>query len=77
MKMTTPNTAIISPGTTNDNPQFVLTKYPAKSPPTIFPIDVCEFHIPNTRPFFPFPNQFATTVTTPGQPDVCTTPHAI
>ena len=36
--------------------------------PRMFPMEVCEFQIPKMSPFLAWPNQFATTVTTPGQP---------
>ena len=50
---------------------------PAIIAPTIFPTEVCEFHTPIMNPFLPLPNQFATTVTTPGQPVAWTTPQRI
>ena len=39
------------------------------SDPKIFPNDVCEFQMPKMSPFLALPNQLATAVTTPGQPD--------
>ena len=36
--------------------------------PKMFPREVCEFQMPMISPLFPFPNQLAITVTTPGQP---------
>ena len=45
--------------------------------PKIFPIDVWEFQTPKMIPLLPFPNQFPTTVTTPGQPDVWKIPANI
>lgn len=38
------------PGTINDNPHLYSTKYPASKEPMIFPIEVCEFQIPNINP---------------------------
>ena len=43
---------------------------PARKLPRMFPTEVCEFQIPKMRPFLPFPNQLATTVTTLGHPVV-------
>ncbi len=40
----------------------------------MLPTEVCEFQIPKMRPFLPFPNQLATTVTTLGQPVVWKAP---
>ena len=39
--------------------------------PSMFPTDVCAFHIPSTRPLFFFPNQLPMTATVPGHPVDC------
>ncbi len=43
----------------------------------MFPMEVWEFQMPMMRPFFPWPNQLATTVTTPGHPVVWKAPPII
>ena len=64
----------MAPGTIKLKPQSVSTYLAAIKLPKIFPREVCEFQIPKIKPRLPFPNQFPTTVTTPGQPVVWQTP---
>ena len=63
-----PRPAIIAPGTMNDRPQFSLAKDPAITDPSMFPTDVCEFHMPIMNPRLPLPNQLPMQVTTLGHP---------